>query len=118
MSTGKNKRRHRRVSYLSPIRISWEDRGQQRYALGKCVDISQAGLRLETPQPIAPGTLIQVAADQVKLSGSATVKHTVRIGSKYLLGAELTQFMLDSTVADLAGRPAVTVLIENLNRID
>jgi hypothetical protein len=117
MSTDKNIRRHRRIPYVGPVRISWDDRGQPRFALAKCLDISEAGLCIESPEPVPTGATIQVGADRIKLAGSAMVKHVVRNGSKYLLGVELTQFRLDKMVAALENRALVTVLIENLNKL-
>lgn len=92
------------------------DQGQPRFALTKCVDISETGLRIESPEPVRPGTPIQLGAERIKLRGSATVKHSVRNGSKYLLGIQFTQAILGDTVAGIEGRPAVTLLIENFNR--
>jgi hypothetical protein len=118
MSAGKNIRRHRRIPYVGPVRISWDDRGQPRFALAKCVDISESGLCIEAPEPVRIGATIQVGAERIKLAGSAVVKHVVRHGSKYSLGVELTQFKLDtSTIAISDNRPPVTVLIENLNKL-
>jgi hypothetical protein len=117
MSLGHNLRRHRRIPYLGPIRISWEEHGQPRFTLAKCVDISETGLRIESPHPVRAGTTIQLAAERIQLSGAATVKHTIRIGSKYLLGIQLTRAMIGDKITQLEGRPVVTVLIENFNRI-
>jgi hypothetical protein len=117
MSTGHNLRRNRRIPYIGPIRISWEENGQPRFSLTKCIDISETGLRIESPQPVRPGATIQLAAERIKLSGAATVKHSVRHGSKYLLGIQLTQAMLGDKITRLEGPPAVTALIENFNRI-
>jgi hypothetical protein len=116
MSDDKNLRRHRRIPYFGPIRISWEEHGQPRFAMAKCVDLSDSGLRIECPVPVRSGVMIQLAAERIRLAGAATVKHVVRNGSKYLLGVQLTQLMLNQTIAELEGRPAVTVLIENLNK--
>jgi hypothetical protein len=116
MSADKNLRRHRRIPYVGPIRISWEEYGQPRFAMAKCVDISDSGLRIESPVPVHSGASIQLGAERIKLAGAATVKHMVRNGSKYLLGVQLTQLMLNKTIAELEGRTVVTVLIENLNK--
>ena len=117
MSADKNLRRHRRVTYVGPIRISWEEQGQARFAMGKCIDISETGLRIESPQPVRAGTGIQLGAERIKLVGAAVVKHMVRNGSKYLLGVELTQVVLHQTLAEIEGRSGVTVLIENFNKL-
>jgi hypothetical protein len=116
MSADKNFRRHRRIPYLGPIRISWEERGQPRFALAKCIDISETGLRIESSHPVPHGTLIQLSAERIKLAGAATVKHSVRHGGKFLLGVQLTQAIVGGKIAELEGRPVVSVLIENFNR--
>jgi hypothetical protein len=116
VATHKNNRRSRRIPYMGPIRIAWEDNGQQRFAMAKCIDLSAEGLRIEVPQPIRTGTTVQLGAERIKLAGAAVVKRMERYGSKYLLGLQLTQAILDKTIAELEGRPVVTVLIENLNR--
>lgn len=104
------------MPYLGPIHISWEDQGQPRFAMTKCIDISETGLRIESPQPLRPGTTIQLRAPRVNLAGSATVKHLIRNGSKYLLGVQLSQATLGDTIAELEGRPVVTILMENLQK--
>lgn len=118
MATRKNTRRHPRFPLLNPVRISWEDQGQPHFAIGKCVEISETGLRIEILEKIRPGTRIQIAAERIKLAGSATVRHVTHKGAKYQLGLELTQFTLNNALAELAGRPAVEVLIENLDKPD
>jgi PilZ domain-containing protein len=118
MSGDKNMRRHRRIPYFGPIRICWEERGQPRFAMAKCVDISDSGLCIESPVPVPAGVTLQLGAERIKLAGAAAVKHVVRNGSKYLLGVQLTQLVLNKIMAELEGRSPVTVLIENLNKID
>jgi len=118
MNTDQNIRRHRRIPYVGPIRISWEEHGQSRFALAKCVDISESGLSIESPQTVPRGAIIQLGAERIRLTGAATVKYVVRKGAKFVLGVQLTQATLGSkTIAELEGRPAVTILIENLNKL-
>jgi PilZ domain len=112
MSTGKDIRRQRRIAYVGPIRISWEDQGQPRFALAKCIDISETGVRIEAPQPVRIGATIQLAAERIKLAGSATVKNVIRNGSKFLLGVQLNHAMPGDAIAEMDRCP-----IENLNRI-
>jgi hypothetical protein len=117
MSATKDLRRHRRIPYPGPIRISWEDQGQPRFAMAKCIDISESGLCIESPQPVRPGANIQVGAERIKLAGAATVKHVVRNGSKFLLGVQLTQVMRGQTLQQIEGLSPVVIVIENFNRL-
>jgi len=106
MPAGKNMRRHRRVPFLGPIRISWEDQGQPRFAIARCIDISDNGIRIEAPQPIRYGTVVMMASERIKLSGSGTVRHQVRNGAKYVLGIQLAQAKLGGVIAQLEGEGA------------
>lgn len=97
----KNSRKHERVPYEGPIRISWQDeRGLSRYAKVKCLDISREGLRVETVDPIPVRSTLLLRADQISLGGSATVKHTAWRKCKYVLGLNLSQ-PLENSVANL-----------------
>jgi hypothetical protein len=105
-STENDIRRHHRISYAGPIRVSWEERGEPRFAMAKCIDISADGLRIEVPQAIVPaGASIQLAAERIKLAGAATVKHSIRRGARCTLGIQLAHAMLGSTIAALQGLP-------------
>jgi hypothetical protein len=117
MIPSKNNRRQRRIPYVAPIRISWEHQGNSCFAAARSIDLCENGLRVEVGQPIQPGTRIQLGADRIRLRGGASVRRMERSGSKYLLGLELTETMAGSIIAELEGRPVVTVLIENLNKI-
>jgi hypothetical protein len=77
---------------MGPIRLSWEnDNSEPRYTEGKCIDISEAGLRIEVRVPIPICTRVSLQAPRIKLSGSASVKHLVRHGAQYIVGVELSQ---------------------------
>jgi hypothetical protein len=86
----KEARRHRRVPWMGPVRLSWEDaRGEVRFAQVKCIDVSESGMRIECPVPVAPGSRILLNAERIHISGAATVKHVARFGGKYILGVAL-----------------------------
>lgn len=109
MTTSKDIRRNSRILYQGPIRMSWEERGQPFFAMAKCLDVSAGGLRIESPQPVPHGTAVQLNAERIKLAGTATVKHVVRRGAKYLLGLQLSQVVLFQTIAAINGlAPAET----------
>ena len=102
----KNHRRHRRIPYLVPMRISWEDQGQPCFAIARCIDLSQDGIRMELNQQVPRGARLQIAADRLNLFGSATVRRSERSGGKYLLGLEFSQSMPSSKIAEIEGAPA------------
>jgi hypothetical protein len=107
MSTIKNNRRHHRISYMSPMRISWEDqRGEQCYAIAKSIDLSEAGMRVEVRQQVPRGTKILVAAERLKISGSASVSRAERYGGRYLLGLQFAHAITADRIAALEDRPA------------
>jgi hypothetical protein len=118
MPVEKNRRRHRRISWINPVRISWEELGEPRYALTKCLDISETGLRIESPRPMRAGSTVLIASERIRFTGSAIVRNMVRNGSKYLVGLQFTKAILGDTIAKLEGPPIGTLLIENFNRID
>jgi hypothetical protein len=97
--SSKDSRRHRRMPYIGSIQIGWEASGQARFAQGKCIDISESGLRMEVPVPVPLRTTISIRAEKITLNGSATVRHVDRYGSKYILGIEMSQILQDKTLA-------------------
>lgn len=88
--SSKEIRRHRRIPFSGSVRISWEERGAPRFASGKCIDLSETGLRIELPASIPPRTRVQLTTDRVGIAGSASVKNVDRFGAKYIIGLELT----------------------------
>ena len=99
---GKDVRRHRRVPWIGPVRLTWEDsRGENRFAHAKCIDVSEGGMRLEAPVPVQSGTRILLSAERIKLSGAAMVKHVTRYSGKYILGLELAQSANENTMEAL-----------------
>jgi PilZ domain len=100
----KDIRRHRRIPHSSPVRISWQgSNGQPQYTRGKCLDVSEDGLRIESLESIPVRTPVSLNADQLKTSGSATVKHVARSGVKYVLGVELSQALRSQALALASG---------------
>ena len=106
----KNHRRHRRIPYLAPMRICWEDQGEPCFAIARCIDLSEGGIRMELNRQVPRGVRLQIAADRLNLSGSATVRRSDRFGAKYLLGLQFNQPMPTSKIAEIEGVPAATAL--------
>ena len=98
----KEGRRHRRTPYAGPIRISWvEPSGSPRFALAKCIELSESGIRVEVPVNIPVRTSLTLNAERIKLAGSAAVRHVARSGARYILGLELSQAITEQVVAAL-----------------
>ena len=90
----RNLRRHQRIQYVGPARISWEDaQGLPKYAQGSCLDISASGLRIavEIFEAIPIRSCVSLRLERINVAGSATVRHVARRGAKYLVGLELRQ---------------------------
>ena len=95
-------RRHHRIPYAGPVRVSWSDAsGTPQFAMGKCIELSESGIRIEVPANIPARTSLLLSAERIKLSGPASVKHVVRSGAKYILGIELSQSMTEKAMAAL-----------------
>lgn len=85
-------RRHPRIPRDSPVRIAWQDAtGANRYATGKCVDVSETGLRIKVQEEIPVRTIVVVQAESLRISGTAFVKNVRRHGFHHLIGLELAQ---------------------------
>ncbi len=98
----KDGRRHHRIPYAGPIRVSWQDpSGNPCFAMGKCIEVSESGLRFEVTVNIPERTIVQMNAERIKFSGSATVRHVERRGARFVLGLELSQSMTQKAVAAL-----------------
>jgi len=105
----KDARRHSRIPYLGPIVISWEERGEPRYARSRCIDVSESGLRLEVPVSIPLRTEISLNAERIKVSGQARVRHVVRCGAKFLIGVEMSHALRSAALSSL--RDPVEVVV-------
>lgn len=102
-------RRHSRIPYNGPVRLSWEDqRGELNFAAGKCLDISKAGLQIEVPVSIPRGTYLTFRADRINVSGTASVRNVVSKGSKYILGLELNAPLRDDAIVRLTEPASAT----------
>jgi hypothetical protein len=53
------------------------------------------------PVPVPLRTSIIMRSEKIQLSGSATVRHIARYGSKYILGIEMSQKLQEKTFASL-----------------
>lgn len=95
----KDARRHHRLPFVGTVRVSWETlSGEPRFSQCKCIDVSEAGLRIEMPVSVPLRTRVSVSAERIKIAGSGSVKHVARYGAKYVIGVELTEKLLGKTL--------------------
>ena len=91
MSRENDLRRHARAEKSSAIQISWPDRsGLDRVMNGKCLDVSESGMRVEVPESIDRQTYVTVQSTALALHGRASVRTCARKGMKYILGLEFS----------------------------
>jgi len=83
-------RRHRRIAFSATVNVSWDEGAGPRFARGKCIDLSETGLRIELPVSIPLRTRVQLTTDRVGVAGSATIRSADRLGGKNVIGLELT----------------------------
>jgi hypothetical protein len=86
---------------MGPVRLSWDDHGETRYTIAKCIDVSESGLRFETPAPIPAHAELVLNAERIEVSGSARVRHVTRHGAKYIIGVELSGALRAKALASI-----------------
>ena len=80
---------HGRFKIRCPITLSWNDtKGCTWTVRARGVDMSTVGARVESPEPVAPGSFTYLRAQDLKLMGSALVRYCVRRGLNYRIGLE------------------------------
>jgi DnaJ domain/PilZ domain len=85
------KREHRRMPVDYPAVLYWEDAsGQVSNARPGVRDISEAGMRVECPIPIAPGTPVYMEVPRYGFPIEATVRYCVPEGDGFRIGFEFS----------------------------
>lgn len=85
-------RRHERIPCTLPVRLAWTDAdGSDRYARGKCRDISPGGLRVETTETISTQSHVSLRVEKLDVAGSARVRYFRRGPMRNVIGLELNQ---------------------------
>jgi hypothetical protein len=84
-------RRHDRDEKSSPIQMVWKDRtGVDRYVVGRSLDISASGMRIEIADAIESHTYVTISCTGLGLQGSASVRSCTRKGMKFIAGLEFS----------------------------
>jgi hypothetical protein len=69
--------------------------------MAKCIDVSEAGLRIEVAANVPLRTALTLNVERLKLSGPAIVKHVERRGAKFILGLQLSQALQEKALSAL-----------------
>ena len=88
-TTRKEARVHGRFKVKSPVTLSWQDAaGKTKTLRARALDMSTVGARVESPEPLTPGSFTYLKAPELKLMGSAIVRHCIARGFGYRIGLE------------------------------
>jgi hypothetical protein len=97
------KREHYRVSVDYVVVLYWEDAtGQVSNARPRARDISEAGIRLECPVSIEPGTNVYMEVPRYGFPVEATVRYCTREGEGFRIGLEFSSATRQS-IRSIAG---------------
>jgi hypothetical protein len=70
--------------------LTWEMNGVMRRVVGRCVDLSPSGARLETRDKLETRSTVLVHSEQFGRMGFASIRHCTRHGMKYNVGLEFS----------------------------
>jgi PilZ domain len=62
--------------------------GNMKMALVRAVNISESGICLELPDAALPNSMIRLQGQKLRLRGLGSIRHSNRVGNKYLVGVE------------------------------
>ena len=72
-----------------PLRLAWLDsRGQIRFVVGRCIDITRSRIHVEVNEQIPLRTRVMLRADESNIAGSAFVKYVTPYEAKFILVLE------------------------------
>jgi hypothetical protein len=84
-----NLRRHARRSFSATVRVGWQDTSRQdKTALTRSFDISEAGMRFELSEAVAVRSDVTLRCDKIGLQARASVRSCARQRLKYMVGVE------------------------------
>ena len=100
------RREHVRIAYSGVIFISWKTfQGDHNHVLGRCHDVSEAGVGLALSARIPAGSFVKVKAYGLNVDCSAIVRRIIRRPGGYVLGLTLSKPLDQAVLAELsAGR--------------
>ena len=73
------------------VSLSWQDsQGHFRFSQGKCLEISQTGMRVQIPERVALRSYVSLKADCGGLTCSASVRHCMCKAGQFIVGLEFS----------------------------
>jgi hypothetical protein len=83
--------------------LTWQRNGVTQRVVGRCVEISPSGARLETRDKLEPRSTVLAHSEQFGRMGLASIRHCTRLGMKYDVGLQFnTAFGMSSPVRRIA----------------
>ena len=77
--------------------LTWQKDGVMQRVVGRCLDLSASGARLETRDKLEARSTVLVHSEQFGRMGLASIRHCTRLGMKYDVGLEFnTAFGMSS----------------------
>ena len=74
-----------------PVGIMWRDTtGDDKFMNAPVRDISESGVGLQIPEPVAVRSFVTLCAEKLGIHGRASVRHCTRQGLNYFIGVEFT----------------------------
>jgi hypothetical protein len=70
--------------------LTWQVNGVTRRVIGRCVDLSPSGARLETRDKLTAHSTVLVHSEQFGRMGLASIRHCNRHGMKYDVGLQFS----------------------------
>jgi hypothetical protein len=86
-------RRNFRIPFSGAVEVSWDDHGMPGFARGRCVNLSEDGMRIELPTAVPVQSMVTIRVPEIGLVGSAVVRHSRRSGIRFSVGIELSQHL-------------------------
>ena len=86
------RRRHPRYTGNVAAWVAWREKdGSHRHLMGRCVDISVSGARIELAFSIPPGTNVTAGIPRLNLTAKAVVRHCTESMQLFAVGIEFKQ---------------------------
>jgi hypothetical protein len=74
-----------------PVELGWSDmHGCGMSARGKCINISESGLRLSLPVPVPAGVYANFRIERMGFGGAGSVRYARRNGVNFIVGLEFS----------------------------